>query len=980
MEKKEKNRLSPFSVILIMVALSIIGIASLPLLKISYTPSPKSHTLTVYYSYPGATARTAENEVTSKIEGILASLDGCEGTSSVSYPGGGSASVNISKKKDIAQSRLELSSSLRSLWDKLPNTISYPEISLNTRGKSNSIAISYTIKSTLPSKEIEDYTSKNILPFLSAIKGVESISLNGSTPFIYEIRYNAPLCHTLGISANDIISKLRESQNTSFIGFTDIDEHLLSVSLSLKTESLESIPIKTVGDRIICLSDIAECCYKEGESKTYYRINGLNTINLSIRLTNDSNLITTTDRIKKEMLSLSKNFPDEITVNLSYDSSEYIVSELNKIYLRVGLCVLILLAFVYLTYKSIRYLLIIVFTLLVNILTALAFYAFAGINIHIYTLAGITVALGIVIDSSIVMIDHYRRHHDRKAFYSLLAAISTDIVALLLIFLLPESEITNLTDFIWVIILNLAVSLCIAMLFIPALMEYIPISANKISTKNISTHGVYSKYIQWSANHKWIFLLLIIVFTGISFYPFYKNLDKQNFYRIPEQKVLHIAAGMPDECTILQLNEVVKSMENYLSKFDQIKSYITYIGSNTSATIDVFFYPEWYNTTFPAELQSMVTSMAMDFGGANWSIYGITDNSFNNNIQTFNKSQRITLSGYNYDALIDHASKLIDYLSRNKRVSEPEIWSADWNGAPKTELAWKYNFENMALYGISPKEFHSELTESLFKMPIGYFPINDEMTEAILVSSEHDNSDLWMLSQKLSSLGKIIKDKGNINIYKYNQSYVINVCYDYIGSYELAKKTADAAIKYMKNNVLPLGFDAKTPEFHRFDNNKENYGWLIVVIIIALFVLLCIAFESLKQPLAVILSIPISFIGVFLSFAFSPLTFDQGGFAALVMLCGITVNAGIYLICTYNSLKDTISDPLIRYISAFNYKIRPIMLTIISTILGLIPFLTEGPEEVFWFDFAIGTISGMILSIVAVFFILPAFIVPRKKA
>ena len=134
---------------------------------------------------------------------------------------------------------------------------------------------------------------------------------------------------------------------------------------------------------------------------------------------------------------------------------------------------------------------------------------------------------------------------------------------------------------------------------------------------------------------------------------------------------------------------------------------------------------------------------------------------------------------------------------------------------------------------------------------------------------------------------------------------------------------------------------------------------------------------------------PASFIGLFLAFGLSNFSFDQGGFAAFVMLSGIVVNAGIYLTTTYQSLlqerNQAVAEPVegpaknIRlYVKSYSRKINPITLTIVSTILGLLPFLTDGPEEVFWFDFAVGTISGMLFSILAVIFILPIFCVKRK--
>ena len=140
-----------------------------------------------------------------------------------------------------------------------------------------------------------------------------------------------------------------------------------------------------------------------------------------------------------------------------------------------------------------------------------------------------------------------------------------------------------------------------------------------------------------------------------------------------------------------------------------------------------------------------------------------------------------------------------------------------------------------------------------------------------------------------------------------------------------------------------------------------------------IYTMCSMTFESLRLPFTIIFLIPVSFIGVFLVFGLTDFIFDQGGFAALVMLSGIVVNAGIYLANAY--MNDKSRRPVIRkYVRAFNHKITAIMLTIISTVLGLVPFLFDGPEEVFWFPFAVGTIAGMVFSLVALLLYFPVFI------
>ena len=124
----------------------------------------------------------------------------------------------------------------------------------------------------------------------------------------------------------------------------------------------------------------------------------------------------------------------------------------------------------------------------------------------------------------------------------------------------------------------------------------------------------------------------------------------------------------------------------------------------------------------------------------------------------------------------------------------------------------------------------------------------------------------------------------------------------------------------------------------------------------------------------IVLLIPISFIGLFIAYPIFGVSFGQGGFAAMIMLCGITVNAGIYLTSEYRTIAGASGHTGLKtYIKAYNRKIIPTMLTILSTVLGLIPFLFDGRQSQFWFSFAVGVMSGMMFSVIAIVMVMPVF-------
>ena len=205
--------------------------------------------------------------------------------------------------------------------------------------------------------------------------------------------------------------------------------------------------------------------------------------------------------------------------------------------------------------------------------------------------------------------------------------------------------------------------------------------------------------------------------------------------------------------------------------------------------------------------------------------------------------------------------------------------------------------------------------------------------------------------------------------------------FNYIGSSQQGSKLLEEEVKAL-NEQLPAGYKAEMEErAWSFGKDSKQYG-LLALLVTIIFFTTSVLFNSLKQPFVIILIIPISFIGVFLTFWGFDLNFDQGGFASFVLLAGITVNANIYILNQYNGVRK--AQPLLptykAYLKAWNAKIVPIMLTVLSTILGFIPFVIGDTQEAFWFPLAAGTMGGLIFSLIGVFILLPLLIIKRKKS
>lgn len=1036
------KRIPAFTVILLMAVAAVAGIASLPMLNVQYAPTPKSNSIWVSCSWQGASERVMEAEAISVLEGVLSGISGCTSISSVSNQGSGTVFVDFRKGTDMAAARFEVASRIRNSYSSLPDGVTYPSISLGTRGTGSRNALVYVIKSPLPSSEIEKFITNYMLSPISAVEGVDKVSFWGATPFELEVTFDSKLAQTQGITANDIASAFDTWFGTERLGIVEVDGNTANLKLRCRgSDDIGDIPVKNAGGRIIHLRDLAKWRYKESLPTSYFRLNGLNTVTLSIDASNDYNLLKTVKDVKDKMEELRTGFPEEISTTLNYDASEYVSSEIHKIYLRTLLCLLILLMFVFVTSRSWRYLFVIASTLAVNIFVAVVFYNLFKLPVHIYTLAGITVSLGIIIDNSIVMADHYSHFGNRKVFPAILGATATTIGALCVITLLPDNEKANLGDFSAVIMINLAVSLLTAYLFIPSLLDRFPTRQSsrsrglKRERRVVRWNRFYERYITKGMRLRWVYVAALVAAFGVplfllpdevakgkpeenrnifqkgynavmswrpyadnrstidkiagtSFAMFGKAIDRSDFHREPGRSILYVQAGMPEGCSVGQLNEVVKMMENYLSRFDEIDQFKTNIYSYDNAVIEVTFKPEYESTALPSELKSKVTSMAINFGGANWRVWGINDSYFNNNIVSNYKGHCVILKGYNYDVLSGYADTLIGKLKENRRVSGPEVM-VNQSSPAGTEFHLGYDFEKMAALGINPYAYYQTLRSKLFDTQIRDIGIDGKQTRVVLRSSEKDDFDLWntLNSQvssegvkvKLSEIGSIKKGHTALPIHKKNQSYEITVGFDFIGSYELAQSYTKKIIDEFNDEILDIGYKAESPTYGMWSQkSKMRYAGLILLVIAIIYVMCCVIFESFRLPLAVILMIPISFIGIFLVFGLSDFTFDQGGFAAFVMLSGIVVNAGIYVVNAFQGDKSG-RNGVRKYVKAFNRKITAILLTVLSTILGLVPFLFDGPDEVFWFAFAVGTIGGMLSSVIALLVYFPVFALKRPR-
>ena len=483
------RNLSSFTLIVTFVCLSLIGVVLVPLLPVKLAPSRTLPGLTVSFSMPGNSSRVIEAEVTSKLEAMMARVKGIRKVNSTSDNGSGSISLELDKHADIDVTRFEVSTIIRQTWPQLPEGVSYPQISTRrSDDKASRPFITYTLNAPANPILIQQYAEENIKPVLGQLKGIYKVELNGATPMEWQLEYDSDQLSHLGITLQAVQRAINRHYEKEFLGICSIEKgaegrewiRLVRTSTEKEMEfEPGAIQLQAEDGTMVMLDKLIKVRHVEERPQSYYRINGLNSVYLNVTAEETANQLNLSGEVKHLMGELQQKMPPGYEVHISYDATEYIQKELDKIYFRTGLTVLILLLFVALITRNLRYLFLIVASLVVNISVAVILYYTFGLEMQLYSLAGITISLNLVIDNTIVMTDHILHRRNLKAFVSVLAATLTTIGALVIIFFLDEKIRLNLQDFAAVVIINLAVSLFVALFFVPSMIDKIGLKKKK---------------------------------------------------------------------------------------------------------------------------------------------------------------------------------------------------------------------------------------------------------------------------------------------------------------------------------------------------------------------------------------------------------------------------------------------------------------------------------------------------------------------
>ena len=1032
-------KLSPFRVNIIFTVFATIGIGLAGSLPVNLIPTKLSSGLAIDISWPGASARILEQEVNSPLEGTFNMISGIKNISSVARDGRGSIYLDLQEYADIDLLRLEVISRIRQLYPKLPEGVGFPKVLPGKKEKTleEQPILAYSLSGNVSSEKLHDYAKEVLMPKLALIKGIRLMQVVGYRSKEWQVVYDLDAIKHLKLTKEDILEAISERVKQGKIGKTTSGNS--SLSIRLQPDIVESPEdwgkvisqtlLSTNKLQNVSLRELAESKYTNRPAQQVYRVNGQTGIRLLIYADEWANILSTTKEAKDELTRLESTMPPSFQLHLDEDGSKFINEELNKIIQRTILSLAILLFFVLLVYRSWRHLLVITLALLAKLGTAIILYHLYDVQLHLYSFAAVTISFGMMIDNSIIVMHHLKAEQNHRVFPAVLASTLTTVATLVIIWFLPQQWQLYLQDFAKVVGINLLASLLAAWFLIPALMSAVGLLkspaelSSKLKSPPIRTDGFYKKLLAFLIGRKpWVIGASVLIF-GLPLFLLPTSVDNSNLYnstlghpwyverirptvdrllggtlrlfllkvhdeslyREAGETSIQVQAGMKSEGTFAQLDQALQNMETNLAQFkSKIRRVATRIHSSQYGSINIFFQPG-IEEQFPQYLRDFLIANSLNLGGVEWKILGLGQG-FNNKTGRGRTNFSLVMKGYNSDELERQASLLARKLQRHSRIKAIDTDAAmSWRERTSSEFHLHLNPLWLARQELTNQTARNLLEE--YNLATSTDLVLPGGVLLRLVNNRKAEYGLWQLTNSLhqkdstklllNNISDWTKESRSTSIHKENQQFLRKIAFEYTGSPRNGQRYLQEVIDEM-NTEMPLGYSIVED---KWDNLAGSLNPVLMFALVGglIFLICAVTFESVRQAMAVVSLVPLSFIGIFLTFYWFDFPFDQGGYTAFLLQSGLVVNSIILLINDYNYLKNSNpeSDLLSLYIRAFQSKITPIVLTVISTILGLIPFLAHGPQEVFWFPFAVGTIGGLTFSLIVLIFLTPTFLLPR---
>ena len=982
----------PITTLMYVVALVIFGMMSFKSMPSALFPNVDFPIVTIKTVYPGAEASTIESQVTDKIEEAVSRIGGIDSIISSSSEGISVVTVKFFLEREIDEATNDVRDKVSAVI--LPTDAKTPLVSKLDIGGASIINVFLTAKKA-DIKNLMLFADEKVKPKLQKINGVGSINIIGYKDREIKIYPNPRLLNKFGITVrelNNIVAK----ENVKIGGgklITKTKEFILKTKAdALSIEELQNIKIKDD----IKLKDIAIVKDTLSDAKSYASYNGVEGVMLEVQKISGTNTIDIVERVKKAVPQLQKLAKDKYDVKVLNDTSPFIIHSLEDVEfdLIYGAMLAAIIVFVFL--RNVTITLVSAISIPSSIMGTFALMDYMGFDLNKMTLIGLTLAIGIIIDDAIVVIENiYKKMEEGKG--KLEAAVEGTkemaftilaISAMLLAVFIPVSFMSGIVgkffeSFAMTVGFAIIISYTIALSFIPSLSARV-LSKDESKFYNmteplfVALENGYEKILKFVLRFKILTLIVVfaLFFGSLSLFP----KIGMDFIPKEDKSELEVKIKADSGISIEEMIRQSKEVEN-LVKSDPNVAYTTLtIGYNTAQEKHkALMYVKLVEKDKREINQEEVTQGLRDKLKVFQKNMFITAAAIPNIKGTgVSVPYQIVLKSDSFEDLEVAKNRLTDYMSKKKGFVDIDTNLDD--ARPQIDI--NILRQNASRLGISASQIAEAISTAFSSdLEISYFEENGKQYNITLRFDDENRvsiDDIKKIQLRagngqfiyLDGLVTFTQSKALSSINHFDRQRQVTVYSDLFGL------DLGGAVAYTRAGIDELMPEGVTYRFTGFAEEMEKtgaaFGAAIGLSVILMFIILAILYESLIQPIIIMMALPLSIIGVMLALYMSGLQFSLFVMIGFMLLMGMVGKNAVLLVDFANGAMERGKSADEALIEAGEKRLRPILMTTIAMVFAMLPLaLGDGLGSETKAPMSISIIGGLLSSMVLTLLVVP---------
>lgn len=1012
-----------FSIVL-SILIVIVGFIGLVLLPVDQYPQIVPPVVRVSASYPGADAQTVTQAVATPIE---QQLNGSPGMiymeSSSTNTGNFSASITFDISTDPDLAAVDIQNRLKIAESRLPAEVVQNGISVEKQSSSKLLTI--TLLSSDPKYDeiyLSNYATLNVVDMLRRIPGVGSISNVGSRYYAMQIWVQPDKLADMGITIQDLQSAIKDQNRESAAGVlgqapmkgADITIPITAQGRLSSVGEFEDIVVKAYPDgSIIRLKDVARISLEASSYATESGINGLNAAVLDIRMLPGANAMEVAESVKKVMEEIASNFPEGISYNIPFDMTTYISQSVRNVYRTLFEALLLVILVVFLSLQNWRATLIPVIAVPISLIGTFGVMLVFGFSLNMMTLLGLILAIGIVVDDAIVVVENVDRimneegltpyEATKKAMSNLSGALIAMSLVLCAVFV-PVSFLSGITgqlyrQFTITIAVSVIISTIVALTLSPVMCSLLLRPDNgrknrlfqKINSALATGNRFYERIIRWTLGHsRRMFAAFGVVIIGIWMM---NSILPQSFLPKEDQGYFTVELELPEGAALERTRAVTERAMDYLLKDPDVEYVLNVTGSSprlgaspARSQLTVILKP--WNDRKTSDIGRIMERIRKELARYPESKVYLSSPALIPGLGSSGGFEMVLEARGNtsYAELQQAVDTLLHYAGQRPEFNG--LTSSMQNDIP--QLYFDVDRDKAKLSGVPISDIFSTMKAFTGSIYVNDFNMFNRIYRVYIQAeapyrARRDNLNLFFVKGAngtmipVTALGTTHYTTGSGTIKRFNMFQAATISGEAAHGYSSGE--AMKTLESIAAEHLPSSIGVEWSGLS-YQEKKESGKTGLVLALAFLFVFLFLAaqYESWSIPVAVILSLPVAVLGAYIGALCCGLENNIYFQIGLVMLVGLVSKNAILIVEFANEEVRKGRSAKEAAIIAAGLRFRPIVMTSLSFILGLLPLVfASGPGSASRQGIGTGVFFGMIVAITIGIVFVPFFFVIIHK-